>query len=71
MKRYIVVATLVVALVAVLAAFAIVPAAHSSAQAESGPMLAMHTLYLDANYTPPICPAPMGSGCDGGSVGGG
>ncbi len=66
MKRYIVVVTLVVALVAVAAAFAVMPAQHNNAQAEGGAFLAAHTLYLDANYTPPECPLPVFPGCGGG-----
>jgi len=65
MKRYIVVMTLVVALVAVVAAFAVMPTQQNSARVEGGQFLAAHTLYLDANYTPPECPLPVGPGCGG------
>ncbi len=65
MKRYIVVVTLVVALVVVAAAFAVMPNQHSTAQAENGQTLAARTFYLNANYTPPECPLPMGPGCGG------
>ncbi|GEM_PF-3286693 len=66
MKRYIVVVTLVVALVAVAAVFAVMPAQHNSARVEGGQFLASHTLYQDANYTPPVCPLPIMPGCGGG-----
>ena len=66
MKRYIVVVTLVVALVAVAAAFAVMPAQHSSnTQVDGGQLLAVHTFYLGSNYTPPECPLPVGNGCGG------
>ena len=65
MKRYIVVVTLVVALVAMAAAFAVMPSQHSNAQVEGGELLAVHTFYLGSNYTPPECPLPVGNGCGG------
>ena len=65
MKRYIVVVTLVVALIAVTAAFAVMPSQHADMQAGEGQLLAVHTFYLGSNYTPPECPLPVGNGCGG------